>query len=275
MKPRALAGPLVPREAWEARVEGVFRGAIALAHPDGLWITVLRVRGDMEPRGIWPGRAAFDALAGLVIPGGKIVFSDTAGPALTAAGVSVRTGTLETWDPRPEIAAAAAAFRAAGRAALSAGAARIEAALAEYGYSEGLHGDGPFGRRFAELRREPGFPWNLAGFGPGTTPGGDDFLAGWILGRILRGEGGEALEAAARIDPARTTVPGRTLLAGAARGMFPAYLVRAARALASAASGSPPEGAERELASAFRSAFRHGASSGRDAMLGMMEGAAG
>ncbi|MCK7488856.1 MAG: hypothetical protein MZU79_00365 [Anaerotruncus sp.] len=189
MKPRALAGPLVPREAWEARVEGVFRGAIALAHPDGLWITVLRIRGDMEPRGIWPGRAAFDALAGLVIPGGKIVFSDTVGPALTAAGVSVRTGTLETWDPRPEIAAAAAAFRAAGRAALSAGAARIEAALAEDGYSEGLHGDGPFGRRFAELRREPGFPWNLAGFGPGTTPGG---MISWRAGSWAGSCGGRA-----------------------------------------------------------------------------------
>ena len=288
MNPRALAGPLVPREAWEARAEGVFRGAIALAHPDGLWVTILRSREDMEPRGIWPGPEAFDALAGLAVPGRPVVFSGGADPFLAAPGGTLRIGPLESWDPRPELADAVAAFREAGPSAPSAAAELIRAALAADGYTEGLHGDGPFGRRFAELRKEPGFPCNLAGFGPGTTPAGDDFLAGWCLGGILRGEGESVLRRFAGIDGSRTTVPGRTLLAGAARGLFPAYLVRLASALAAAVSGGAgparaggrdgPDarrGREDILAAAARAAFSHGASSGRDAMSGLMEGVGG
>lgn len=288
MNPRALAGPLVPRDAWEARVEGVFRGAIALAHPDGLWVTILRSREDMEPRGIWPGPEAFDALAGLVVPGRPVVFSGGADPFLAAPGGTLRTGPLEPWDPRPELAAAVRAFRAAGPSAPSAAAELIRVALAADGYSEGLHGDGPFGRRFAELRSEPGFPWNLAGFGPGTTPAGDDFLAGWCLGGILRGKGESVLRGIAGIDGSRTTVPGRTLLAGAARGLFPAYLVRLASALAAAVSEDDGPnradgragpglrgGREEDLSASARAAFSHGASSGRDAMSGLMEGVGG
>ncbi len=285
--PRALAGPLVPRGAWEARAEGVFRGAIALGHPDGLWITVLRSREDLEPRGLWPGPAAFDALAGLVVPGRPVVFSGEGNPALGTQGGLVRMDSLDAWDPRPETRIAAAAFRAAGPAGSAFAAARLAAALARDGYSEGLHGDGPFGRRFAELRKEPGFPFNLVGFGPGTTPAGDDFLAGWILGRILRDGEAETLGAVEGLDTTRTTVPGRTLLAGAVRGLFPAYLVRVARALAETAASAPnplgpggsgsygPDGdAGMEWTAAIGAAFSHGASSGRDAVRGLMEGAA-
>ena len=287
MNPRALAGPLVPREAWEARVEGVFRGAIALAHPDGLWVTILKSREDMEARGIWPGPAAFEALAGLVVPGRRVVFSGGGQPVLEIEGIRIEAGAPGTWDPRPELADAVAAFREAGPSAPSAAAGLIRAALAADGYAEGLHGAGPFGRRFAELRAEPGFPCNLAGFGPGTTPAGDDFLAGWCLGGILRGEGESVRRRIAGIDGSRTTVPGRTLLAGAARGMFPAYLVRLASALAARVSegvgparavgrdGPGARGAPREaFAEAVRVALSHGASSGRDAMLGLMEGVA-
>lgn len=288
MNPRALAGPLVPREAWEARVEGVFRGAIALAHPDGLWVTILRSREDMEARGIWLGPAAFDALAGLVVPGGRVVFSGGDEPILETGGVRIGAGVPGTWDSRPELDAAAAAFRTAGPETPALAAARLAAALAADGYSEGLHGDGPFGRRFAELRKEPGFPCNLVGFGPGTTPAGDDYLAGWALGGILRGEGEPVLRRIAGIDGFRTTVPGRTLLAGAARGLFPAYLVRVAAVLAAAVSGGTgpvpaggrggPDitgGRREDLAQAVRAAFSHGASSGRDAILGLMEGVGG
>lgn len=292
MKTRALAGPLVPRESWEARVEGVFRGAIALAHPDGLWVTILRSREDMEARGIWPGPEAFDALAGLVVPGGAVVFSGGDEPILETESARIGAGVPGTWDPRPEVEAAATAFRAAGPSAAAEAAALIRAALSADGYSEGLHGDGPFGRRFSELRKDQGFPFNLVGFGPGTTPAGDDFLTGWILGRILLGEGGDTLRKASGIDGTRTTVPGRTLLFGAARGLFPAYLVRVARALAqaaesgagrssgaAAAGGMDPtksdRGAGEGPASEIRAAFSHGASSGRDALLGLLEGAEG
>lgn len=288
MNPRALAGPLVPRGAWEARVEGVFRGAIALGHPDGLWITLLRSRKDLEPRGIWPGPAAFDALARLVVPGRPVLFSGGADPFLAAPRGTVRTGPLESWDPRPELAAAEAAFREAGPSAPSAAAELIRAALEADGYSEGLHGDGPFGRRFAELRGEPDFPFSLVGFGPGTTPAGDDFLAGWILGRVLRHGEAEALRIVEGLDTTLTTVPGRTLLAGAVRGFFPAYLIRVAQALVvmavsgsepldSGGRGSPESAghAGTEWTAAIGAAFSHGASSGRDAMLGLMEGVGG
>lgn len=266
---RALAGPLVPRGAWEARTAGVFRGAIALDHPDGLWVTILRSREDMEARGIWPGPEAFDALAGLVVPGRPLAFSGLGDPVFMAPGGQVRIALPEDWDPRPDLAAAASAVRAAGPEALEAAVARVRAALASDGYSEGIHGDGPFARRLSELRGRPDFPFNLAGFGPGTTPAGDDFLAGWLLGRILAGGGEEALAAAARIDTARTTIPGRTLLAGAAGGVFPAYLVRVAKAVALASQGD----FENDLAEAIRAAVSHGASSGRDACLGLTEGA--
>jgi hypothetical protein len=241
----------------------------------------------MESRGIWPGPEAFDALAGLVVAGRTVVFSGEDDPFLAAQGGILRIGKPEPWDPRPELAAAAAALRAAGPDAASAAADRIRAALEADGCSEGIHGDGPFGRRFSELRREPEFPFNLVGFGPGTTPAGDDFLAGWILGRILRDGEAESLRAVEGMGTIRTTIPGRTLLAGAVRGLFPAYLVRLAAALAAAVTegeghartdghrGPDARGALREtFASAVRAAFSHGASSGRDAVLGLMEGAA-
>lgn len=266
----------MPRGEWTGGTAGVFRNALALAHPDGLWVTVLRSREDMEARALWPGEEAFDALAAGAAPGGPARFRESPLPGLSLGGLTVFFEPLEVWDSRSEVGEAARLFSIAGPAVFREAADRIGKALEKTGYAEGIHGKGVFGARFAVLRQSPDFPWNLVGFGPGTTPAGDDFLAGWLLGRRLRNG---CRSEGTGIDLSRTTAPGRTLLAGALAGVFPAYLARTARALAAASrlrsareAEAPVPAGDADWGAACRAAFGHGASSGRDALLGLREG---
>ena len=114
-------------------------------------------------------------------------------------------------------------------------------------------------------------PWSLAGFGPGTTPAGDDFLAGYLLARRLRaGPGGEV----PRVPPScfpRTTAAGQALLRAADQGAFPAHLAALGPALAAACADGNFGGLE----TAAERAFTHGATSGTDALAGLLFGAGG
>lgn len=260
----------MPRGEWEAPVAGVFGKAIALAHPDGLWVTILRFPDDLEARGLWPGGGAFEALAAASRKGKSVRYGEGYGCRIFADGLAVDLPPRRDWDPRPLLRKASARFSSSEPEGRRAAVQRARAALGTDGEAEGIHGRGPFGARFRELCREPGFPFNLVGFGQGTTPAGDDYISGYLAGRVLLGDTLPSATAEGG-DLSRTTVPGRTLLAGAREGIFPAYMVRLACAVADAAGRNPKVSGDGDLEAAVRQALAHGASSGKDALWGFLE----
>jgi hypothetical protein len=121
---------------------------------------------------------------------------------------------------------------------------------------------------------------HLVGLGPGSTPSGDDFISGVMLGeealRLLppaetRGVAGsqeamvawavgkEDLWAAIR----KTNDAGKTLLWQALHGHFPGYLIEALRSVSEAKG-------EQEISEAVERAVGHGATSGTDALTGFV-----
>ena len=121
---------------------------------------------------------------------------------------------------------------------------------------------------------------SLVGLGPGSTPSGDDFVAGVLLGeealRLLPST--EAKAVADNLEPMipwseekedlwiavnRTTDAGKTLLWQALHGQFPNFLIETIRCV-SAAKG------KQEIAEAVDSAVACGATSGTDALTGFV-----
>lgn len=271
----ALTGFLVPAPPWEARLVGSFGKALSLLHPDGALVSVVRRPEYMEARALAPS-SAWDGFAsrasGPLCGDAGPVVARWDGRCLTLAGIArLDFCGADLWDPRPALADAAAAvtrlrsdapswerlraaFSRAARVAVAASRARGKRA-------EGLHAEGPFREAFRALSLEAGFPANLVGFGPGTTPAGDDWLAGYLCGSDLvsggPGLGSPRLRDAVSGALERTGAAGRSLLLGALAGGPPAYL--AGLALAFAGGG---------LAEALERALGHGASSGEDALAG-------
>lgn len=294
-----LRGCLVAPPPWDARVAGVFSKAIALALPSGILISVVRDEEGMEALALWPGAEAYARIDAAARAGAA---GDRARSAAIAA-IEAAYAAAEPWDPRPRLAELSRAFAAAGRGGAPAAAAdRLRAALrraeaADRGRRGGadgagddgtIRGSGPYGRAFAAMRERDGFPAALVGFGPGTTPAGDDWLAGYLCAADLaggRGPGGA--EAALRNEIVRrlerTTAAGRSLLTGALEGVPPRYLCDLAESLAAtepsagaaAAVDDEAGGPDAGLIAAVESALSHGASSGRDAVDGFLSGLLG
>jgi hypothetical protein len=102
--------------------------------------------------------------------------------------------------------------------------------------AEGMHGSGVFAAGFKRLQVHPDFPAVAVGFGPGTTPAGDDWLAGCLVALDLRaggpGKAAALLRQKIRDRLEQTTAAGRALLLGALAGAPPEYLVGLAEAAA-------------------------------------------
>ncbi|MCU0596021.1 MAG: DUF2877 domain-containing protein [Desulfobacterota bacterium] len=111
----------------------------------------------------------------------------------------------------------------------------------------------------------------LVGLGPGSTPSGDDFVTGVLLGE-------EAKAVAENMKPVlawpeerkgllsaldRTCDAGKTLLWQALQGRFPAYLIETVRAVSKAEGRAG-------IDEAVERAVRHGATSGTDALVGFV-----
>ena len=120
----------------------------------------------------------------------------------------------------------------------------------------------------------------LVGLGPGSTPSGDDFIAGVLLGgevlRLLRRKEAKAVadrretmipwamvKEGTRVAMDRTNDAGKTLLWQALQGRFPNYLIETVRSV-SEARGS------RDIADAVERAVGRGATSGTDALTGLL-----
>jgi len=276
-------GCLAPRAPWTASLAWVASRAVALIHADGAAVAIIGDVRDMDARAILldGGFADFRAAALEASAGGGAAASvrlDEAALTLSAGGVdplAVPADGATRWDPRPGLAKAAASLAADwDRAALAAAADAIAATVAEGPADEvSVHGGGPFAAAFARLRGDESFPANIVGFGPGSTPAGDDWLAGYLAaGDLLAGGPGEAwpeLRAALATALGRTTPAGRALLAGALAGAPPAYLADLAQELVGA--GRSLGGTAAGLRGAVRAALGKGASSGRDALAGFVE----
>jgi hypothetical protein len=248
--------------------------AVILLADDGAAISITSRAEDLDARAFVIAEGFQDFLvaasAAVALHGGQ-AFIDYDGQELGIQGpegISAGTGTALVWDPREDLKMAA---RHLDGSKLVDTAFFIEDELRlahEAGRShEGIHGDGPFAAAFARLRDDPAFPANLVGFGPGSTPAGDDWLSGYLTGRDLV-EGGPgltepALRSALRAAFSRTTASGRALLTGALTGAPPAYIVGLVVATMDIAL-------ESSVRAAVRTALGHGATSGEDALAGFI-----
>lgn len=125
---------------------------------------------------------------------------------------------------------------------------------------------------------------SLVGLGIGLTPSGDDFIAGALLGECIRqlldntspelpdercgaDKQNSPFPAIDRAEISgvllKTSYSGRSLLWLALKGSFPHYLIKAARGLAGAACLD-------DMESVVRAAMLHGATSGSDALSGLL-----
>ncbi len=255
-----------PLARWCGRVAGIFTSAISVLHEDGFVASVLRGGRRMEPHGLALAEEDFDALRRFLESRSPNAEVDADRDAVVFAGtarLSLESAELRDEAPSLREAAALAAAATADRAQ---GTGSAVAAMIAARRPGGMHGDGPFARAFARLSRAEGFPANLVGFGPGTTPSGDDFIAGWLLGHGIFGGGGKMCSPAG-FDLSKTTPAGRSVLLAALAGHWSRALAEFALAFARASVGRG--GMEDEA----REVLAHGASSGADALLGFLHGA--
>lgn len=264
-----LIGLLVPTGPWIAPVIGVFRRAIVFLPSDGALVTLVDAPGRMEGRSLChpEGFAALAVFAADRRTSGSDPLYCWDGrrlrPASGLDGPVLDFLDARIWDPR------SGAFPPLSSESRSRARAFLNSLLVrEEPPSIGLR-LGAFEAGFQYLREREDFPACLVGFGPGTTPGGDDWLAGFLCARDLTvgvfGRGELKLREEIRSRWAGTTPAGRALLISAAEGVFPDFLHRVAREVLRAGSG---DGLEREV----QEALGHGASSGRDALEGFLEG---
>jgi hypothetical protein len=119
----------------------------------------------------------------------------------------------------------------------------------------------------------------LVGLGVGSTPGGDDFISGVLLGEkilnLLYGSQMELFDVGQQGSGpcsinkeeiwnrlVKTSFVGKTLLWQALQGHFPSYLIEAVRGLAAA-------GGLENMKKTVARAASHGETSGTDALVGL------
>jgi len=236
--------------------------ALTLGPEDGAALSVVGPETDMEARALGLGDA-LHAMVEAARLGSRLTFD---GARLLLDGrVGVDLGSAVAWDPRLGLAAAGPLLDPErARAAIGLAVAEVVAAGRPL---DGIRGEGPFAVAFQRLRSAKGFPACVVGLGPGSTPAGDDYIAGYLCAAdALAGTPGEAeprLREAVAGQLGRTSAAGRSLLLGALAGAPPAYLARLALACVS--------GDRDAIREAARHALGRGASSGWDALDGFRE----
>lgn len=265
----SICGALVPDFPFTGTVQAVYSKAIAVLNERGMLISLVGKSEHMEAFAVNLGSGFEEARMNLK-EGQKI---------------TVCSGAGERWDPRPLLAGVRKELSCADESTLEYICDTIEhimrsvwrgdserAALSK----EGIRGEGAFAERFSALEKSPDFPANVVGFGPGTTPAGDDFIAGFFCARTLlektESVKTQSIKKAVREKLNSTSLQGRTLLLGLVEGIPPFYLVNIALALASDSSGEEDEEDEEALIDAVLAALDHGASSGEDALWGFLSG---
>lgn len=248
-----LAGAFLPR-SFTGRVSSVHEPAINLLCADGLLVSIVADPAHMTGRSV-----RVDAM-----PSGAVVCSPCGGSAseIRLGASTISLAGVERWSGTPAPAALPGDLAPVLRVAL-----RAEGRPGGLLSLANGAADNPFAARARSLL-SAGDASLLVGLGPGSTPAGDDFLCGLLLGLRLLGSGpaepgGETALAARLLGaPSATTAAGLTLLHLALLGSFPAYLLRLAEDLHAARDDAG-------VASAVRRAAGFGETSGTDAVVGL------
>jgi hypothetical protein len=270
----ARAGCLVPGGSWSASLVGVHDAALSLLHPDGALVSIVGNLAHAEARSFILAGGDFEVLLSWARDATHVnELSRFEEATLRIGYFAIVVSGSPPWDPRPELGIAAETIRDnikkkpwMVRAALS----FMENLVKRRLPTESMFHEVAYRETFISyLNDTSGFPWNLAGFGPGTTPAGDDFISGFLLARRLTEEFSEDTPRIPADCFLRTTAAGRSLLLGSAAGVFPAHLSGLGTALAASCSAEDLTG----LNKAVDRMLAHGATSGSDALLGFLVGA--
>lgn len=270
----ARAGCLMPGGSWSAPLVGVHDNALSLLHGDGAFVSIVGDPARAEARSFILPDEDFESLlswAREAIHVNELSRFEEATLRIGPFIIVVSGNPL--WDSRTELAAAAETIRdnikrkpRLLRDALF----FMENLLKRRLPAQSMFREGAYRETFiSSLNDKSGFPWNLAGFGPGTTPAGDDFISGFLLARRLTEELAENTSKIPADCFPRTTAAGRALLLGSAAGVFPAHLAGLGTALAASCTAENLTG----LNQAVERTLSHGATSGSDALLGFLFGA--
>lgn len=241
---------------------------------------VVALVGDAVGNG--PINVVLDCDPGAVLPAGaRFVAAD---PVLTVGGVGIDLSGATRWDARPAwerlrarrgmiVAAARAARRAnAGlceRRLLKQAGPAVEAAAAAFrqAWQQAQRPDSP-----SAARHLPSAIDALCGLGPGLTPAGDDWLAGWLLGQRLAPDLTGLADLSGlvvRIAPGRTTTLSRVFLESAAAGEADEAWHELLDALADATTNRQiSKSADQRINEATARIMRHGATSGAAMLAG-------
>ncbi len=286
-----MTGCLVPPPPWTAALVGVFRNAVSLLHSDGALVSIVASADMMEARSFYnsTGFPEFRDGADAMPDGGERekppviydgrslkLFSPTCRDFQESTPYAILdfSGSI-AWDPRLSVPKQAPLTPGGIIASIDGIERALDRQRLQSRLSEGIHAPGAFANAFKKLEDSPGFPSNLVGFGPGTTPAGDDWLTGYLTALDLCGQSArtaaDELRSRLRTMLDRTTAAGRALLLGAVAAVPPHYLLALAHAVSDAAS-SDSVASKAKLEDAVAAALRHGATSGEDALAGFLAG---
>jgi hypothetical protein len=181
--------------------------------------------------------------------------------------VDVTVSPAVTWDPRPDWQSLKTR-----NLQIVAGARMIAGILAEAGWTAAHCGlPGALCERAASGEREA--LRSLVGLGPGLTPAGDDWLAGWLLAQYLT-EDLTGLRNLSGLVMGRTTTLSRALLACAAAGEADESWHALLSALAADPMADLPiyQSTSLPIYQSTQTVLSHGATSGAAMLLGFCAG---
>jgi len=280
-----LVGAGVPRLIGWGEVVSAFSRVVNIRHSQGLLVSFVEETRAMTYLSVCVP-ALFRNQERRLVPGGRVRFDGqrliTEGFVVDFLGRPTWQGTLTRTDVRAFHASKVSLVKKAlllkGRAGGFLGLLRrdeacnpfVDKAMKVLG---GIQSAPSRGARFKILS-------GLVGLGLGSTPSGDDFIAGILLGeqtlRLLLPM--EAKPVAGTQDAMvpwsmekedlwvamnRTNDAGKTLLWQALQGRFPGYLLEAVRSVSDAEE-------KQEIVEAVERAVGHGATSGTDALTGFL-----
>jgi hypothetical protein len=284
MAPTLVGAGVLCLSGW-GQVVSIFSSAVNVRHSRGLLVSLVKEKCAMTTLSVCVP-ALFQKRRGRLAPGdrvqferGRLVMGDF---IVDLTGQPIWQGTLNRRDVKGLNASKVALLKEAlllnGR---------------DGGFLELLRTgepENPFAQRamkvLGEPRRAPSLASGpvilsrLVGLGPGSTPSGDDFISGVMLGeealRLSLPAEAKAVagsqEAMVAWDVAKgelraaikkTNDAGKTLLWQALHGHFPAYLIETLRAVSEAKG-------RKEIVHAVSAAVSRGATSGTDALTGFV-----
>jgi hypothetical protein len=285
----ARVSPLFRRPGFQATVESAFAEAVNLVTPQGAALALVSQRAGNGPLNAVVSHP--QALA--LLSRGDTVCGDGAALSL-GKGWRLALAPAAAWDPCPDYGRLARwpqvvarnlawlrqhlpleapqASLAARPLALTQGAFGSRPSVALVQARAGALTDGVRqGYEQGDLGKITAFAGRLAGLGPGLTPAGDDWLAGWLVG----------LRAAATLNGYRPQLEldavGRAVV-GSARARTSRLSLAFLQAAADGAVAEPwhallaalVDGVQYQLRHAAAEIMRHGATSGSDMLAGFL-----